>query len=141
MSTTLKAMSKYLTPGAVLQAGFAGWQATDTYKEKRQDGHSKLTSAILGAGDAALWGFFPGQMMALEAVSSIPTAAYEFGKWQSSYRRQLGREQRQVAFQNVAFQDTQATYTMRQAGLAIAARSRDNTQAAMLGHEAAYMKK
>ena len=80
------------------------------------------------------------QMMALEAVSAIPGAAVDFAQWQASYRRQLGREQRQAAFQNAAFQDTQSTYTMRQAGMAIAERSRYNTQQAMLGREASYIK-
>ena len=127
--------------GGFVNAGLATWQAMDTYSESRKEGNGKFSSALKGIGEAAVWWAAPTQMMALEAISAIPSAAVGFAQWQASYRRQLGREQRQAAFQSAAFQDTQATYTMRQAGMAIAERSRYNTQQAMLGREASYMKK
>lgn len=140
-STVISRAKNLFGGGGALNAGFAAWQAMDAYNESRQDGSGRVTSAVKGVADAALWWAAPMQMMALEAVSAIPGAAVDFAQWQASYRRQLGREQRQAAFQSAAFQDTQATYTMRQAGMAIAERSRYNTQQAMLGREASYMKK
>ena len=140
-STVISRAKNLFGGGGALNAGFAAWQAMDTYNESRQNGSGQVASAVKGVADAALWWAVPLQMTALEVASSLPTAAMEFAHWQASYRRQLGREQRQAAFQNAAFQDTQSTYTMRQAGMAIAERSRYTTQQAMLGREASYMKK
>ena len=46
-----------------------------------------------------------------------------------------------VLFAHAQFNDTEQAYTMRQAGMAIAKRSRYNINQAMLGNEAKYMMK
>jgi len=133
---------KNMGMGDVMSWGLNGYFGLDAYQEARQEGHGKITSAARGIGETALAATLslPGYL-AFEAVRNAPSMAYDFALWQSDYRRQLGREQKQLAFQNTAFQETQATYTMRQAGMAIAERSRYNTQQAMLGNEARFMKK
>ena len=122
--------------------GMGAYFGLETYDEARKEGSGKSTAAMKGAAEFAM-GVALGPMayMGLQAAMAAPSAAYEFAKWQAGYRRQLGREMKQHAFQNSAFQETQATYTMRQAGMAIAERSRYNTQQAMLGNEARFMKK
>ena len=135
---------KNLGLGSTLSWGLNGYFGLSTYQEARQEGHGAVSSAIRGAGETALAAFMPGGIlgyMAFEAARNAPSLAYDAFIWQKDYRQQLGREQKQLAFQNAAFQETQATYTMRQAGMAIAERSRYNTQQAMLGNEARFMMK
>ena len=135
---------KSLGLGSVMSWGMNGYFGISTYQEARQEGHGVVGSAVRGVGETALAAFMPGGIlgyMAFEAARNAPSLAYDAYQWQKDYRRQLGREQKQLAFQNTAFQETQATYTMRQAGMAIAARSRHNTEQAMLGNEARYMMK
>lgn len=126
--------------GNIANVGMAAYFGLDTYQEKRKEGAGKASAMISGAADAVLPMALslPGYL-AFEAVTSAPSAIYEFGKWQAGYRRQLGRDQKQQAFQTAAFQDTQQTYTMRQAGMAVAERSKYNMQQARLGREAQFL--
>ena len=126
--------------GNIANVGMAAYFGLDTYQEKRKEGAGKASAMVSGAVDAVLPMALtlPGYL-AFEAVTSTPSAAYEFAKWQANYRRQLGRDQKQQAFQTAAFQDTQQTYTMRQAGMAVADRSKYNMQQARLGREAQFL--
>ena len=126
--------------GTVTNVGLAAYFGLDTYQEKRREGASKINAMASGALDAILpmAMSIPGYL-ALEAVTNAPSGIYEFAKWQAGYRRQLGRDQKQQAFQTAAFQDTQQTYTMRQAGMAVAERSKYNMQQARLGREAQFL--
>lgn len=126
--------------GTVTNVGLGAYFGLDTYQEKRREGAGKISAMASGVLDAALpmMMTIPGYL-ALETLTNTPSAAYEFAKWQAGYRRQLGRDQKQQAFQTAAFQDTQQTYTMRQAGMAIAERSKYNMQQARLGREAQFL--
>ena len=137
LSSKLKSIGNL---GTVANVGMAAYFGLDTYQEKRREGASKASAAFSGALDAVLpmAMSIPGYL-AFEAVTSTPSAIYEFSKWQAGYRRQLGRDQKQQAFQTAAFQDTQETYTMRQAGMAVAARGKYNAQQARLGREAQFL--
>jgi len=140
MAAALGAIAKY--GGKILNGATGLYFGMETYGEARREGASKGTAFAKGAAEFAMGvALGPMSYLGLQLATGIPSAGYEFMKWQAQYRRQLGREQKQAAFQNAAFQDTQATYTMRQSGLAIAERSRYNTQQAMLGNEARFMKK
>ena len=133
----LRAKASQYPLGSVLNAGMTGAFGIMDYDDARKEGDSVPWAAAKAVGNAALfnmlgfWGY-----IAYETATSAPGMAYDFAKWQSRYRRQLGAEMKQQAFQQAQFQDTQQTYTMRQAGMAIASRSRYNTQQAMLGNEA-----
>jgi len=138
----LRAKATQLSAGETFNAAMTGAFGIMDYDDARKEGDS-VPLALMKAGSSAVMmnmlGF--GGYLAFEAATSAPGMAYDFAKWQSRYRRQLGAEMKQQAFQQAQFQDTQETYTMRQAGMAIASRSRYNTQQAMLGNEAMYMKK
>ena len=128
--------------GSLFNVGMGAYFGLETYDEARREGSGTGVAAMKGIAEVAksmTLGF--GAYMGLEALTGLPSATYEFAKWQANYRRQLGREQKQQAFQHTAFHDTQATYTMRQASQAIAQRSRHNTEQAMLGMEAQFTMK
>ena len=121
---------------------FSGVMGVDSFVEARREGQSFAGAAghaILDTAMMSMMGF--GGYLALEGVTSMPGFAIDAYKFQRDYRRRLGAEQKQRAFQHAQFQDTQQTFTMRQAAMAIAQRSRYNTQSAMLGNEAQYMLK
>jgi hypothetical protein len=79
--------------------------------------------------------------MGMQALSAAPQAAAKAARFYGQWNRHLSQMAKQQAFQNASFSDTEQAYTMRQAGMAIAQRSRYNTQQAMLGNEAKYMLK
>lgn len=121
-----------------------GYFGLESFIDARRQGSGFFGSAAAAVEGMALPMVMPGGIpgyLAFEAATSLPGLAVDAYKAQRDYRRILGQEQRHKAFQTAAFQDTQMTYTMRQAAMAIAQRSRYNTQAAMLGHEAQYMLK
>lgn len=130
--------------GIALNLGMGGYFAMDTYDEERQNGASKAGAFFSAAADFALPFMMPLKgYMALEAGKGLIESAPELYMDAQSYRRELGRQKRGYtkAFSNSEFNDTEQYYTMRQAGMAIAQRSRYNVQQAMLGNEAKYMMK
>ena len=124
--------------------GLSAYFGFDSFVESKREGMS--TPGALGQAvvDTALPLLMPGGIpgyIAFEAVTSAPSLAIDAYRWQAEYSRRLGDQQRQRAFQHMSFQDNQQTYTMRQAAMAVAQRSRYNTQIAMMGNEAQYMLK
>jgi hypothetical protein len=75
----------------------------------------------------------------LEIAKAAPSLAVagmeEYGK----YERQLAKDRVARPFGNANFQDSRNAHTMRQAGMALAQRSKYNIQQAMLGNEAQHM--
>lgn len=113
-----------------------------TYQEKREEGNGILSSVAHGAMDTVLpltMGVWP--YMALQVASGLPSMAMAGVETYGRYKRQLGNLQRNHAFQTANFSDTEQAFTMRQAGMNIAKRSKYNIQQAMLGNEAKYMLK
>lgn len=142
MSLATSVLKQLKKPGNLINVGFGGWAAADTYKTKRQEGHGAITSAAAAAFDATL----PLMMgapayMGLQLVTGAPEAAMSGYTSYHQYKRQLAAESRNQAFMNAKFDDTEQAHTMRQAGMAIAQRSKYNMQHAMLGNEAKYMMK
>lgn len=128
--------------GQAALGAFTLWGATDQYEEAKANGSSTV-GAIAEAGvDAALGFLLPlPAYVAYEAVVNAPTMITEGSLKIDEMKRQLARETSAGAFSNAQFNDTEQVYTMRQAGMAIAKRSRYNTEAAMIGQEAKYMMK
>ncbi len=126
---------------ATANAVFSGVSGLDSYEQARQEG-----AGVAGAiGTAAL-------DTALSMTMGLPLyMAYEGLKAGVSFAASTGYQQyqqasrafalsnRQRPFSNAQFNDTEQAYTMRQAGMAIAQRTRSNTEQAMLGNEAKYM--
>lgn len=136
LNSMIKASGSILSFNGVM----TGYFAMDSYQEAKREG--KGTAGALGS--AAMSAVLPMTMgilpwMGFELVTSAPgMAASAYGSL-SKYRRELGQKQRHIAFQNASFQENQQTYTMRQAALAIAERTRYNRSLALQGHEAKYM--
>lgn len=128
--------------GSVINAGFGTWFASQTYQDEREQGAGAVSAIASSAVDFSL----PMMMsmkkyIGLQALAAAPGAAVSGYMAANRYRRDLGRQSRQRAFQNAQFNDTEEIHTMRQAGMAIAQRSKFNVQQAMLGNEAKYMMK
>ena len=137
-------VAKYLlkNKGTVLNGGIGVWSGMATYQDKREQGAGKLSAATSAGLDMAL----PMMMsfkkyMGLELAMNAPGLAYDAYKAANDYRRQLGRENSGQAFVNAKFNDNAQIFTMRQAAMAMAERSKYNTQQMMLGREAKYMRK
>ena len=114
----------------------------DTYQEAREAGDSKFIAAGQAVGEFAMASFMGlTPYLAFEAVTSAPTLAVDAAHEVGMRGRKMQVENTNRAFQNSSFSDTEQIYTMRQAGMAIAQKSRYNTQQAMLGNEAKYMMK
>ena len=128
--------------GDAAMVGFGLWSGADTYQSAREAGDGKISAGLQAAGEFALpyvlggWGY-----AAYSLATEAPELAVDAMQWYDQKSRTLGREARGRAFQNADFNDTDITYSMRQAGMSIAARSRYNTQLGMMGKEAKYMKK
>ena len=137
-------ISKFLwkNKGTAFNTAIGGYGALSTYQEQREQGSGVAASAAAAAMEFSL----PMMMstkayLGLQLLSGAPEMAFDAYNSMSKYRRQLTRESTGQAFLNARFDDTQQAYTMRQAGMAIAQRSRYNTQQARLGNEAKYMMK
>lgn len=122
--------------------GMSLYFGADQYQEERQAG----SSAPIAAGKAIVDNTLPllmglPQYLGYEAITHMPELAMQGVDAYNRYSRELGQQQRRQTFNTARFNDTEQYYTMRQAGMAIAQRSRYNTRQAMLGNEAKYMMK
>ena len=145
LNQVMSSISKWAgkqTIGDWANYGVSAYFGFDSFVESRREGSSMPGAMTRAVADTALPLLLtiPGYL-GLEAVTSLPSLGIDAYKWQRDYRRYLGAEQRQRAFQTMAFQDNQQTYTMRQAAMGIAQRSRYNMQQAMMGNEAQFMMK
>ena len=136
-SLAKKIMANKMTSlNAAMSLGFG----VDSYMTAKEEGSSTAGALGKAAFDTVLpmvTGFVP--YLAFEAVTSIAPAAIQ---GYDQYSRQLGAEyNKRGPFAHAQFNDTEQAYTMRQAGMAIAKRSRYNINQAMLGNEAKYMMK
>ena len=128
--------------GKIAGAGAAGIFGKMEYDDYREQGEGKVASAIGAVADVALPFLMGGPAyMGYLAVTELPGLAVSAVDSFDQYRRKIGREMHGHAFQNDSFNDNQQVHTMRQAGMAIAQRSRYNTKQAMIGNEAKYMMK
>lgn len=138
----LKASTKMLAKnsGKAVGIGLTGYFAVDGYNTARQEGNGVISSAVSGLSEAALpmlmggWGY-----AAYAAVTELPGAAVSAVESYGQYGRNLARQNKQTPFMNSQFTETQQTYTMRQAGMQLAQRSKYNLQQSMLGDEARHM--
>jgi hypothetical protein len=126
--------------GSIANIGFNGYFAYDGYTTARDSGSGVVSSAISGLTDAALPMMMGmGAYLGMQAVIAAPGAAVSAIEGISQYGRGLQKQSRQTPFQNSQFAETQQTYTMRQAGMTLAQKSKYNLQQTMLGNEAQHM--
>lgn len=122
--------------------GFGIWAGSDAYQEAKQEGAGTIGAVASGVAEGALPMLlsFPGYL-AYEAIANGGEYAMQGATALSAYRRNMARSMSNRGFVNAHFDDTQQAFTMRQAGMAIAERSKYNTQQAMMGNEARFMRK
>lgn len=127
---------------AAFNTGVSIWAGVDSYQTAREEGSSKLGAAAGAMVDAAL-PFVLGApaYAAYFAATELPELAVSASDALGTYKRNMAKTSSNRAFVNAHFDDTQQAFTMRQAGMQIAERSRYNIQQAMLGNEARYMRK
>ena len=137
----LRALGNSMGLGPVdltLASAFGGM----SYLDARREGRGVVSSIGSGAADFATTALMGAKgFLAFSLVAEAPSMYYSYRKARSQFERQQGMVMKNQAFMSAAFNDTEQTYTMRQAGMAIAQRSRYNTQQAMMGNEAQYMLK
>ncbi len=122
--------------------GIGGIFAAGTYDEARQSGDGVASSALQAAGDFAGTMLMGGGLyMGLQMVSAAGEGLIQGYNALDQKRHQAGRDMQQRAFGSAEFNDTEQTFTMRQAGMAIARRARGNADLVQLGHEAQFMAK
>ena len=123
-------------------ATIGGVFAAGTYDEARQSGDGVASSLLQAGGDFAASMLMGGGLyMGLQMVAGGGQAAIQGYNALDQKRHQVGRDMRQAAFSSAEFNDTEQTYTMRQAGMAIARRARGNADLVQLGNEAKFMAK
>lgn len=119
-----------------------GWAGIDSYQTAREEGSSKLGAAAGAAVDTALPFILPPMLYgAYFAATELPELAVTASDAIGTYSRNMAKASSNRAFVNAHFDDTQQAFTMRQAGMQIAQRSKYNMQQAMMGNEARYMRK
>lgn len=134
----LKASTKMLAKnsGKIIGGGLMAYFAVDEYNTARQEGNGVVSSAVSAALPLMMggWGY-----AAYVAATELPALTVNALEAYSQYGRNLARQSKQTPFMNAKFNETQQTYTMRQAGMQLAQRSKYNLQQSMLGDEARYM--
>lgn len=136
----LKAVAKALWENKI-NAGFGAWAGISTYQEDRESGVGTVGSIAHAGLEAALPFVSMPAFIGYEIATGAPKSALEAYDAANQWRRQMGRDYANHAFAAAKFNDTDQTFTMRERGMALAQRSRYNTQQAMLGNEAKYMMK
>lgn len=127
---------------SIFNMGLAGWSAVDSYQTAREEGSGVGMSLVSAGVDAALPMMLGGwQYMALQAAMEAPGAIMKAHDALGTYQRNMAKSASNRAFANAHFDDTQQAFTMRQAGMAIAERSKYNMQQARMGNEARFMRK
>jgi hypothetical protein len=123
-----------------LSIGLDGYFAYNDYNTAREDGNGVIGSAVSAITNAVLPMMMGNVGYGLYlAATELPGAAVNVAEGISQYGRGLQKKSRQVPFQNAQFSETQQTYTMRQAGMVLAQKSKYSLQQTMLGNEAQYM--
>lgn len=134
------ALGKVLKGADIIGIGMAGFGAISSYNSYREEG-SGIAPAIMKAGTefalSEMMGL-PGQL-GLMAANTIPRALVNGGQTLDMMARDMQKQSIPLAFNNASFNDTQANYTMRQAGMKLAQASKYNLQQTLMGNEAQYM--
>lgn len=126
--------------GAMVNGGMGVYFGYDGYNSAREQGNGVVSSLASAVGEAALPMLMGGWAYAgYLAATELPGAAVSAVESYNQYGRSLAKQNRQTPFMNAKFNETQQTFTMRQAGMALAQKSKYNLQQTMLGNEAQYM--
>lgn len=144
----IRAMGKMASKGTAKVGGTgnalnllaSGYFGVSAYNTARDEGNGTVASFASGAMEAAL-PMVVGNVgyLAYIAATELPSAGVSAIESYGQYGRNLARNSNQAPFRNAQFAETQGTYTMRQAGMALAQKSKYSLQQTTLGNEAQYM--
>ena len=144
----IRAMGKMASKGTAKVGGTgnalnmlaSGYFGVSGYNTAREEGSGVAMSVAKGAMETAL-PMVIGNIgyLAYLATTELPSLAVSAVESYGQYGRNLARNSNQAPFKNTQFAETQGTYTMRQAGMALAQKSKYNLQQTTLGNEAQYM--
>ena len=126
--------------GSAVNIGLNSYFAYDGYRMAREEGSGVASSVVSGAAEAAIPILIgPWAYIGMQLATGIPGAVVSGVESVSQYGRSLSKQSNQRPFQNSNFVETQGTYTMRQAGMALAQKSKYSLQQTLLGNEAQHM--
>lgn len=117
-----------------------GYFISDSYNTSRDEGNGMAYSGLKAVAENApmmMMGVVP--FFAASAAFELPSLAVSAVDTIQQQGRSLARQNSPAPFKNAVFQDSQQFSTMRQAGMALAQKSKYNLQQAMLGNEAQSM--
>lgn len=114
--------------------------AVSTFNYSREKGDSVLVAGAKTGIDFAMGEMLGGWgQLAYGAATVVPKAVVKGGQQLERMSRDMQRQSIPTVFGNASFNDTQGTYTMRQAGMKLAQASKYNLQQTLMGNEAQYL--
>lgn len=134
MAATGKILSR------VIGGGFTAFTAVSAFNESRENGNGVVNSTAKAGlnvmltetmGLRASFGMMGAQLAGTGIVAG--------GQKLNRMARDMQRQSVPTVFTNANFMDTQANYTMRQAGMKLAEASKFNLQQTIMGNEARYI--
>lgn len=142
MATALKKVlsKKGIGVMGTLNLGMNAYTTVSDYKDKRLEGHGKISSAISAAGNAIMFDAIGLKgMFTMGLIKHAPVLATKGIIKANAVARSMDRSARNTPFANATFVDSQQAFTMRQAGMQLAQASKYNLQQTLLGNEASVM--
>ena len=137
LNMTKKYTAKFGGLGHVITGGVTAAMAINQYGEERESGKGVLGAATSAVVDNALPFLMGFGAYAVGAVAMNAPGAIMGGMEKvNTMARGMAQQSRNIPFNNSTFVDTEQAYTMRQAGMQLAQRSKYNVQQTMLGNEA-----
>lgn len=135
-----KKMGKALGDMPIAGMALDGYFLVDMYKNSRNEGHNMAASAARAGGEQFIMSAmgmpaYIGVQLAM-AAPGMAVRGYESLAQQARSMQNLSANK---PFQTAQFTDSQAAYTMRQAGMKLANASKYNMQQTMMGNEASYL--
>lgn len=120
--------------------GLAVVGGISTFNYNREKGDGVLTAGAKAGIDFAMGEMLGGWgQLAYGTAMVAPKAIIKGGQQLERMSRDMQKQSIPTLFGNASFNDTQGTYTMRQAGMKLAQASKYNLQQTLMGNEAQYL--
>jgi hypothetical protein len=134
-----KAMAKKLGEAGYVKTALTAGILGHSYAQARNEGQSKASAVIGTVGESVVASVMHPAVYVLGGLAiGAPKAGVQFYEAFSRKARELERAG-SAPFMTNTFVDTQQTYTMRQAGVAMLQQAKYNVENHMLGNEAQFL--
>lgn len=134
------ASAKMKMMGRIVGGGFAAMSGISTFNQSRESGNDVVSSAAKAGFNVMLTesvGFLP--YVGIQLAGAAGKGVVQGGQQLNRMARDMQRQSVPSIFRDANFMDTQANYTMRQAGMKLAEASKFNLQQSIMGNEARYI--